>query len=353
MKLLLSQVKFVSTIEEDLARRDFTINAMAMDVSGTIIDPFGGKGDLQDKVVRAVGIPQVRIEEDYLRMLRAVRFSASLSFSIEQNLFHTLLGNYDKITHVSVERHREELMKMLGGDNLLSALNTLHQTGLLAQIIPELVPTFNFPQNKYHAHDVFTHMAIASNALPKDKPILRLAGLLHDISKPETCRGKGTPDASFHSHEVVGAKKVQALMERMKFSSNETERVSNLVRNHMFQYSGSMTDGAIRRLVRSVGIDNVQDLIEVKWADRVGKGSQHFSKYNPNTNLRQHVDRLVSQESAFGIKDLNIDGHDLMKLGVIQGPLLGKILNNLLEKVLDDASLNSKDTLLKIAKDLM
>lgn len=345
-----AQVKYLQTIEEDLARRDFTVNSMALDLSGNLIDPFGGKADLQNKIIRAVGDPQARIEEDYLRMLRAVRFSAKLGFSIDPGLASALGANSAQITRVSTERCRDELVKMLAGDNLLVALNTLQATGLLGHIIPELTPTFGFPQNKWHQHDVFTHMAIASDALPKEKPLLRLTGLLHDISKPETCKGVGTPEASFWNHEIVGAKKVERLMSRMKFSSAETERVSNLVRHHMFQYSGSMTDGAIRRLVRSLGLENVQDLIEVKWADRVGKGPQHFTVYNPNTNLKQHIDRLVAEESAFGLKDLKVNGTDLMSAGIKQGPLLGKILNYLLEMVLDDASLNDKDTLTNIAK---
>lgn len=348
-----AEVGYTSNLLLDLSRRDFTVNAMALDLEGNLVDPFNGKGDILKKTIRAVGDPETRLEEDYLRMLRAVRFSAKLGFSLDPALEVALQANSQSITNISIERCRDELMKMMQGDNLLVALNTLHKTGLLGQIIPELTPTFGFPQNKYHTHDVFTHMAIAADALPKSKPILRLTGLLHDISKPETCRGVGTPDASFHSHEIVGAKKVERLMQRMKFSSVETERVSNLVRNHMFQYSGSLTDGAIRRLVRSVGLDNVQDLIEVKWADRVSKGPQHSSPYNPNTNLKQHVDRLVAEDSAFGLKDLKIDGTDLIKLGVKQGPIFGKILNQLLEKVMDDNSLNHKEKLLALVQDIL
>lgn len=348
-----AEVQFVKSLKEDLARRDFTINAIALDVSGKLIDPFNGQVDLKNKVIRTVGDVQTRLTEDYLRMLRAVRFSAKLGFSLDPALEVALKANSQSITNISIERCRDELMKMMQGDHLLVALDTLHKTGLLGQIIPELTPTFGFPQNKYHTHDVFTHMAIAADALPNSKPILRLTGLLHDISKPETCRGVGTPDASFHSHEIVGAKKVERLMQRMKFSSVETERVSNLVRNHMFQYSGSLTDGAIRRLVRSVGLENVQDLIEIKWADRVGKGPQHFSPYNPNTNLKQHVVRLVAEDSAFGLKDLKIDGTDLIKLGVKQGPIFGKILNQLLEKVMDDNSLNYKEKLLALVQDIL
>lgn len=349
-----AEVEFAKTLQEDLSRRDFTVNAMAMDLNNNIVDPFNGRGDILDKTIRAVGPAQLRMDEDYLRMLRAVRFSASLGFSVDNELLTAIIGSSERITHMSTERQRDELMKMMSADNVLQALNLLKHTGLLGHIMPELVPTFEFPQNKYHTHDVFTHMAIACDAIPKEKPLLRFTALVHDIGKPATCVGKGTPDASFHSHEHVGADIVAQLMRRMTFSSAETERVVNLVHHHMFQYSGKMTDGAIRRLVRSLGLENVQDLIEVKWSDRIGKGPQHFTPYNPNTSLRLHVDRLVAEASAFGIKDLKVNGKDLMQeLNLCQGPTIGKVLNQLLEKVLDNAELNEKSKLLELARSII
>lgn len=348
-----AQVEYAQTIAEDLSRRDFTINAMALHLDGTLVDPFNGQGDLLDKVVRTVGPADTRFSEDYLRMLRLLRFSANLGFDIDPSAITAVNRNLDGINRISIERCREELMKMLSGDNVLQALGNLRDTGLLGKIMPEIEPCFGFPQNRHHKHDVFTHMAIACAALPKEKPVLRFTALVHDISKPETCKGKGTPDASFHSHEYVGAKKVTELMTRMKFSSGDTERVSNLVRHHMFQYSSELTDGAVRRLVREVGLENVADLIEVKWSDRVGNGTKVTTPFNPNTALRQHVDRLVAEASAFGMKDLKINGNILMNdLGIKQGPLIGRVLNALLEKVLDNSALNEESKLLELAREI-
>lgn len=346
-----SEVAFAKDITTDLSRRDFSINAIAMGLDGSIVDPFNGRGDILDKVLRTVGPAKDRLNEDRLRMLRAVRFSANLGFQMDPTLLDEITRGSDRITTISIERCKDELVKMLSGDNVMKALCDLRDTGLLGQFMPEIAPCFGFPQNKFHTLDVFNHMATACAALPKEKPILRLAALVHDISKPETCQGRGTPDASFHGHEIVGAKKVQKLMQRMTFSSAETERVSNLVRHHMFRYGPELSDSAVRRLVTSVGLDNVNDLIELKWADRVGKGSGHYSKFNPSTKLRLHVDRLVKEASAFKMSDVKLNGNDLkVELGLPEGPKIGKTLRYLFDQVQEDSSLNTREALLELAK---
>lgn len=349
-----AEVKFATTLGEDVVRRDLTINALAMTLDGTILDYVGGVADLQNKIIRTVGVPFDRFNEDYLRMLRAIRFVSQLGFDLDPSTQQAITALASHITQVSAERQRDELIKILNGEFVLQALDLLVKTGLLQQIIPELIVCVAFPQNKYHTYDVFTHMALSCAQLPREKPLLRLAALFHDVGKPGTCQNKGTPEASFWNHEVLGATMVETIMARLRFSTDETQYVSNLVRHHMFQYDDKMKDGTIRRFVNAVGMTNIPDLIQLKWADRVGKGPQHHSTFNPNTYLKQRIDRLVAESNVFGLKDMAVNGTDLMTtLQLTPGPIIGQLLNQLLEKVLDDSSLNTKEKLLEEARSIL
>ncbi len=353
-----AEVKFVKTIQQDLQRRDFTVNAMALDLDGNLIDPFDGRLDLERGVIRAVGAASVRMEEDYLRMLRAVRFAAGLGtrFELDMKLRAAIINGAPNLSRISEERKRDELMKMLANDNVLFALQDLVGLGLMAQIMPEMKPAVGHVQNKYHNFDVMMHMAYSCAQIPKEKPLVRLATLLHDVGKPATAEQdpKYKEECyTFHNHEYVGAEMSQSIMRRLRFSSDDEEFVVKLVRHHMFMYSSEMRDGSIKRLLNAVGLELLDDLVLLKWADRNGKGRGDVA-FNPQTGLRRRVDTILKEEQAFKLRDMKLNGHDLMnELGIKPGPDIGKVLRSLFEEVLDDAALNNRDKLLSKAKELI
>lgn len=362
-------VEFTSSLEEDLARRDFTINAMAavpsneslvtsnqnsISIDGlTIIDPFGGIKDLNAKVIRAVGTPSERFSEDALRMLRAVRFSAQLNFRIEEATFKDLVAYAPAIAAVSHERVRDELVKLVMSDNPEKGMNVLQQTGLLAILLPELAEGVGVEQNKHHIYTVFEHnIKSLQFAAEFGYPLpVRLAALLHDIGKPKTRRRKDD-DNTFYGHDIVGAKMAKGLLRRLKFPNELVEQVSTLVRYHMFYYDvGKVTEAGARRLLRRVGGPNVfADLIKLRMAERKGSGVPKAEPYR----LR-HLQFLVEKaaQEPVSVGQLAIGGNDLIKgLELRPSPLIGGILNALLAEVLDDPAKNTKEYLLKRAGEL-
>ena len=360
-------VSFTTNLEEDLARRDFTINAMAMTQADStapeadnsitledivVIDPFGGLKDLNAKLIRAVGDPKERFSEDALRLMRGVRFSAQLGFTIEEKTREAIKAHAESIKSVSQERLRDELVKIVMSDKPELGLNLLKDTGLLVYILPELQEGVGVGQNKHHIYTVFDHCVKSLQfAAQYDYPLhVRLASLFHDIGKPRTKRQQGN-DYTFYAHEIVGARMTEKLMKRLKFSNELIEKVTNLVRHHMFYYDvGQITEAGIRRLLRRVGPENFDDLIKVRIAERKGSGVPKAQPYRLR-HLRFMADKVSQQ--AISVGQLTIDGNDLIKeLGMKPGPIIGGILNALLAEVIEDPSKNVREYLLQRAQEL-
>lgn len=337
------RVTFGVSLKEDLARRDFTMNAMAMRLGGDLMDPFGGQQDLEQKIIRAVGNPRERFSEDALRLLRAIRFSAQLKGMIEPQTWNAILELHCNIRAVAAERIRDELMKMIATDHPILAIWKLFESGMLATILPELAEGVGMTQNKHHVYTVFFHNLMALQHCPSDDPLVRLAALLHDVGKSRTKEGDG-PESTFYHHDHVGADMTRALMKRLRFSKEETDRVSHLVDMHLFHYSvGEVTDKGVRRLLRRVGVEHMDDLMAVRIADRMGSGCQVEVPYK----LQELQDRVIEvQKDPIDTRMLEVDGHDVMTLlNIPPGPKIGEVLNALLEEILDDPSKNTRESL--------
>jgi len=354
-------VKFTSKLEDDLARRDFTINAMALkigtsDVRRTsdvqIIDPFNGQIDLKNKLIRTVGDPDKRFNEDALRLMRAVRFSAQLNFSIEPKTAEAIKENSGDLVVISKERIRDEFIKTIMAENAKAGIEMLHEYGLLKHIMPELEEGIGVGQNKHHIYTVWEHSLLSLDWAASHDYTLenRIASLLHDIGKPKTKRGEGL-DSTFYNHEVVGAKMTAKILERLKFSKKFIEKVVLLVRYHLFYYNvEEVTESSVRRLVKNVGPENMDDLLEVRIADRKGSGVPKAEPYKLR-HLRAIIDKV--SRDPISVKMLKINGDDLMKeLKMEPGPKMGYVLNVLLDEVLDEPKKNTKELLLKRAKAL-
>lgn len=343
------KIAWGKTIKEDLKRRDFTINAMALTRSRELIDPYAGQKDLKAKVVRAVGDPDRRFGEDALRMMRAIRIASQLGFSIETKTLAAIAKNSTLINQISQERVRDELLKIVASAYSKEGIMLMFNGGLLAHILPELVATRGVTQSGHHTKDVWNHSLDALAACPSPQPMVRLATLLHDIGKPRVKQlgGKNT-EVTFYNHEVVGARMSKAIAHRLKFSKKETDLLWLLVRWHMFQYEPKMTDKAIRRFIKRVGRENINNMIMLRVGDRVGGGSKASS-----WRLREFQERIAQVlYKPFEINDLKIDGNDIMKiLKLSPGPKVGEILKKLFDEVLDDAKKNDRDYLLKRIQD--
>ncbi len=340
------------TIQEDLQRRDFTINAMAAKptslTSWKILDPFSGQQDLKAKLIRAVGDPEQRFNEDALRMLRAIRFAAQLGFQIEPATFTAIQKLADNLRFISWERIGDEFMKILKTDHPADGVLLLVNSGLAKIVLPELLKAKNVPQSGHHIYDVFTHMIESLRHCPSKDPVVRLATLLHDIAKPITFNRKGKK-ITFYNHEVVGARVAKKIARRLRLSKKDQDLIFTLVRWHMFAYDPQMTDAAIRRFIRRVGKENIHKMMMLRVGDRLGGGSKATS-----WRLNEFQKRIGQQlYEPLSLKDLKINGHDLMEyLNLKPGPILGKLLNQLFEEVLDDPAKNNRDYLLSRARQL-
>ena len=351
------KVEFSDLIEDDLARRDFTINAMALSVDGdeiNIVDPFGGKDDLKKKMVKAVGDPDIRFKEDALRLVRAVRFAAELGFDIEAETFSAITNNAELLTWIAEERIRDEFVKIIMSDGSGPAwgVTQLENLGLLQYIIPELREGINVSQNKHHIYTVWEHNLRALDYAARENTSLeiRLASLLHDVGKPKSKSGEG-PDATFHNHEVIGARMTRKIMDRLKFPKKTAERVIHLVRHHLFYYNvGEVTEAGVRRFISRVGEENIDDLLKIREADRIGSGVPKAVPYKTR-HLRFMIDKV--RHDPISPKMLKVDGTMLMdRLQMVPGPKMGMILAILLEEVLDDPKKNTEESLIVRAEEL-
>ena len=343
-------VTFGGTIEEDLSRRDFTINAIAVDVTGgRLVDPYDGRGDLQRRLIRAIGVPAERFAEDGLRPLRLCRFAAQLGFAVDGATLDAIPGALDTVRLVAAERIRTELEGILLSPTPSTGLSLMEETGLMALLVPELHRCAGIEQRERHCFDVFTHSLATCDASAPDLE-LRLAGLLHDIGKATTATGAADGALSFHNHERVSARLTLQMLDRLRFPHAVRDRVAHLVAQHMFNYDESWSDAAVRRFVARVGQDNVDRVLSLRRADQIG----HCRERRISTNLiafEKRISAVLARQPAFTLRHLAVRGDDLMaELELAPGPSVGALLNQLLEAVLDDPELNRRDTLLAIAR---
>ena len=371
------EVKFAKTIEEDLARRDFTVNAIAIKTQNAkvksqkleIIDPFLGRRDLEKKIIRAVGNPEERFSEDALRMLRAVRFAITLgenwkfeercsslapakAWAIEEKTAEAIKKNSFWLQAISKERVRDELLKIIMGDRAAEGIELLRKLSLLKYIIPELEEGYKISQNKHHIYECYEHYLRSLDFAAKKNfnKYVRLAALFHDIGKPRVKKGEG-PDATFYNHEVVGAKMTFQILNRLKFPKKDIEKIARLVRYHLFYYNpGEVGESSVRRLLRQVGPENMEELLQVRMADRIGSGVPKAEPYKLR-HLRYVIEKV--NRNPISVKMLKVNGNDVMKiLNIKPGPKIGQILDILLGYVLETPEKNEKAFLEEKIKEL-
>ena len=341
------RVEFTRDPEQDLARRDLTVNALAFDpVSGVLLDPHGGALDLERRVLRAVGDALTRFTEDALHPLRVARLAAVLEMEPEPATRAALGSALERARLVAVERVRDELDKLLRAPRPSVGLELLREAGLLELWMPEVARTWAVPQNRFHAYDVYLHSLYTCDEAPADKPRVRWAALLHDIGKPDTRVERGG-DGTFYNHQFVGAELADRLLERLRFPLEERAAIVHLVREHMFDYRGGWSDAGLRRWLRRVGEVAVADLFDLRIADMLGNGlKQGFPVYLEQ--MRARIERILAESSALKVTDLEVGGHDVMRvLGIPPGPAVREALEALLEEVLDDPARNTRERLLQ------
>jgi len=361
-------VSWGKTIEEDLARRDFTINAMALELSlkylsedkaseilnTNIIDPFNGQKDLEKKLIMAVGDPQERFKEDALRLMRAIRFATQLSFSIEKSTLSAITEDASLLAHIAGERVRDELMKILSSSYPYEGVMLLKNTGLLQHILPELLEGIGISQKRpgrHHTTDVFEHNVFSLKFCPSTDPLVRFATLIHDVGKPRVASKDTQGYIIFHNHEIVGAKMASAIADRFRFSKKDREKVYKLIRWHMFTVDEHITDSAIRRFIRHIGVENVQDMMDLRIGDRLGGGTQTAESWRLKLFKKRVEEQLAP--APFSINDLAIDGNDIMsELNLKPGREVGTLLQKLFEEVDEDLSKNTKVYLIKRVREL-
>ena len=344
-----SKISFAKTIEEDLARRDFTINAMAMDINLKIIDPFKGREDLENKIIRTVGNPEKRFSEDALRMIRAVRFAIKLgeNWNIEEKTNKAIEKNSIWLKVISKERIRDEFIKIIMAKKAADGIELLRKLNLLKHIIPEIEEGYKVSQNKHHIYDCYEHSVRSLDYAAKQNfnKDVRIAALLHDVGKPRSKRGEGS-DATFYGHEIIGARLAKRALNRLKFPKKNIEKIVKLVRYHLFYYNpDEVGESSVRRLVRQVGPESMEELLQVRMADRIGSGVPKAEPYKLR-HLKYIIEK-VSQD-PISSKMLKIDGGDVMSiLKIKEGPKVGKVLDILLSYVLDDPKRNNRKVLEK------
>ena len=352
-------ITFASTLEEDLSRRDFTINAIALDIKNQkyiFIDPFLGKEDIRKKIIRTVGDPDKRFQEDALRLMRAVRFACELNFQIEPRTLQAISRNAHLLRFIAKERIRDEFIKIINTPEAARGILLLQKTNLLHEFIPELEEGIGVTQNKHHIYTVWEHSwrALDYAAKKNYNLAIRLAALFHDIGKPRTKQGEGK-ESTFYGHEIVGTKMTAAILHRLKFPKQFTDKVIKLVRHHYFVYDPEITtDSSVRRLIMKVGKENIFDLAKLREADRIGSGCPKAVPFRLRHFLFR-VEKILQEMSGAqpSLKMLAINGNDVMKiLNIPPGPKVGIILNILLGEVLEDLSKNNKEYLQQRIKEL-
>jgi tRNA nucleotidyltransferase (CCA-adding enzyme) len=346
-------VVFVDDIAADLARRDFTFNAIAIDpLVPSLIDPWGGQTDLAARVLRAVGDPVERFSEDGLRVLRAARFAATLECAIEPRTLAAIEPTLDTYRKVSAERVRDEWMKTMKAQKPSIAFEVMRRAGILGVTLPEMLESVGLAQNRHHAYDVWNHTLSCLDACEGDAP-LRIAALLHDIGKPRTrALSDKTNDYTFYNHEKVGAEMAGPILDRLRFSNDEKSRITSLVANHLVCYSDEWTDAAVRKWIRRVSRERVEDLYALNRADILGKGREVTQELLGLERLKERVASELAAQHALSTRDLAVDGKDVMReLAIKPSRRVGEVLDTLIEKVVEDPSLNDRETLLRMIRE--
>lgn len=348
------EISWGKTVEEDLSRRDFTINAIALDVSRkeeepVFVDPFHGREDIKNEIIRAVGDPNQRFKEDALRLMRAVRIATQLGFTIEEKTLNAISEDAPLLREIAHERIRDELMKILESDYPYEGIMLLKNTGLLTYILPELLEGIGISQERpgrHHKDDVFTHNVLSLKFCPSPDPIVRFATLIHDIGKPRVASTDSDGYVIFHNHEVEGANIAGKIADRLRFSKKDKEKVVTLIRWHMFTVDEHITDSAIRRFIRRIGPENVKDMMDLRVGDRLGGGTQRAESWRLKLFKKRVEEQLAPM--PFNVNDLAIDGNDIMKeLDLKPGKQIGEILQKLFEEVDEDLEKNNREYLLQ------
>ena len=366
------KITYAKTIEDDLSRRDFTMNAIAANLNnGKLVDPFKGKKDIKKKIIRTVGNPKDRFLEDGLRPIRALRFASQLSFCIEKDTYKAIFEKEikDKIKSISIERFRDEFEKILKSEKPSIGLKLMEETGVLNLFIPELAECKNITQadsRGFHQFDILDHNIYACDGAPKNKLNVLLAALFHDIGKKDTRTESfiENPNSAeklliihFLKHELKSEKITRNILFRLKFPNSIIDNVCHLVKEHMFYYQSNWTDAAVRRFIVKIGAENFEDLFDLRIADIYGMNNQKVlpnSETIKNLNeLTERINKVNKENTALSLKDLKINGNDLIALGVKPGKKIGIILNQLFQTVLDDPTQNNKEKLIEIASNLI
>ena len=345
-------ISYSTDIREDLARRDFTINAFAWNlVENRLLDAHGGRKDLNAGIIRAIGVPRERFEEDGLRSIRACRFASQLGFTIDPATLNAISGTLDRVPGLSVERIWEELKKILRSPSPSRGLHLFRETGLLKILLPELDACVGVEQKGMHALDVFEHSLAACDAAPSPNLPVRAAALFHDIAKPSVKDERDGGEPTFHRHEIEGARLTEEILNRYKASNAEKDRITRLVRHHMFHYTGDWTDAAVRRFMNRIGLDLLDDLMVLRLADASAIAPGRPAPVAHLRELIERIDGILESEAALSIRDLAVSGRDLMEeLEMRGGPMMGRLLEHLLDCVLEDPEVNNREKLLDMAR---
>jgi len=345
-------ISFTNTIEEDLSRRDFTMNALALELPDQrLVDPFQGQKDIKDRIIRCVGDATARFSEDGLRPLRAIRFASQLQFTIEPQTLGAISLALPITAKVAMERVRDELDKILASERPSIAFRLMEQTGMLTLLLPELQACRGVEQKGFHQFDVLDHLLLSCDAAPKDKLQVRLAALFHDIGKPAVRSKDELGIWTFYRHEEISKQMARSIMVRLKYPNALIDQVCHLIAVHMFHYDDSWTDAAIRRFIVRVGESALEDLLDLRRADTWGTTGRE-PPADLNQPLIDRVTSVLAKDKALSIKDLAVNGEDLAQLGIPRGPVMGTILKELFNTVLDDPEQNTKETLSRIADKL-
>jgi putative nucleotidyltransferase with HDIG domain len=349
------QVRYQATIEEDLSRRDFTMNALAYELpGGPVADPYNGQEDIRNRIIRCVGRAEDRFAEDGLRPLRAVRFAAQLGFRVDPATLAAIPGALGVCARVSPERIRDELDKIIASGQPSAGLLLMEETGLLELLLPELSRCRGVEQGGFHRFDVLDHSLLACDyaARTRASPQVRLAGLFHDIGKVPTRQSNGDGGYTFYGHEGESARMAREIMTRLRYPNALVDQTVHLIAEHMFHYEDSWGDAAVRRFIIRVGEERLGDLFALRLADTYA----HAGREPEGTLLLpliRRIDAVLAQGRAFTLKDLAVSGRDLGEIGIAPGPRMGTILKELLEAVVEDPELNRRETLLEIAGNLL
>jgi poly(A) polymerase/tRNA nucleotidyltransferase (CCA-adding enzyme) len=346
-------VRFLNSIEDDLSRRDFTINAMAYNpFTQDFIDLFEGAKDLFSGIIRCVGNPDERFKEDGLRVLRAIRFATVLEFDIEDNTYKSIGNNIESFKKIAMERVKDELDKMMISKKPSIGFEMLLDTSLLSVIMPEFLESVDCEQNIYHAYDVWGHSLVSMDSAPREKPVVRWSALFHDIGKPFAKDTTTNGSVTFYNHENISENLAKKIMKRLRFSKKEIRDISILVKNHMFNYTPEWSDSAVRRLIRRVGRKRIGDLFDLRLADWIGNGyTAGFPQYLDE--LKKRIDEILKANDALSVNDLEINGNDVMQVFKIEPcQKIGEILNEILNMVIEKPELNTREQLLEILKDI-